>query len=256
MTPRASRSVAARALPLLDLTDLGEAMTAADADRLCDRAVGPSGSVAAVCLWPRFVARAKAKLARSGVRVATVVNFPAGGDDAGAVVAETKDAIADGADEVDAVLPWRALRRGDAAAAERLLRAVRKAVPRRRRLKVILETGELKDPALIGEACRLALAAGADFLKTSTGKTPVGATPEAVRIMLRAIRGAGRPVGLKVAGGVRTLADAAAYLSLAGRMMGAGWVSPATFRFGASGLLDALEAALAGRAPAPPARGY
>lgn len=256
MTPRQSRIVAARALPLLDLTDLGEAMTTADADRLAARAVGPFGTVAAVCLWPRFVARAKQKLAGSGVRVATVVNFPAGGEDAAGVAAETRQALADGADEIDVVLPWRALQRGDAAVAQGMLRAVRKAVPRRRLLKVILETGELKEDALIAEACRIAVAAGADFLKTSTGKMPVGATPEAARIMLRAIRAADRPIGLKVAGGVRTVADAAAYLALAGRIMGAGWVSPATFRFGASGLLDALEGALAGRGAVTPSPGY
>src|SRR5690606_38639254 len=154
-------------------------------------------TVAAVCLWPRFVPRVKAKLAGTRVRIATVVNFPAGGEDAAAAAAEAQQAIADGADEIDAVLPWRALRRGDRDTVEAVLRSVRKSVQRRRRLKVILESGELRDRDLIAEACRLAIAAGADFLKTSTGKTRIGATPDAVRIMLKAIHAADRPVGLK-----------------------------------------------------------
>ena len=256
MTSKHFHTIAARELPLLDLTDLGDRMKAADVDRLARRAVTPYGKVAAVCLWPRHVVRAKGRLAGAGVRIATVVNFPAGGEDAAAIVAEAKQAIADGADEIDAVLPWRALRRGDVATVEAVLKAVRRAVPRRRRLKVILETGELRDRERIALACRLAIAAGADFLKTSTGKTRAGATPEAARIMLNAIHDADRPVGLKVAGGVRTVEDAAVYLALADRAMGAGWATPATFRIGASALLDALERVLGGREGGPRGKGY
>ena len=110
-------------------------------------------------------------------------------------------------------------------------------------MKVIIETGELPDRAAIDRATHFAIANGADFVKTSTGKTPVSATPEAAEIVLEAIEVSGRPVGFKASGGIRTLADAAAYLDLADRIMGPGWATPATFRFGASGLLDALEAA-------------
>ena len=107
-------------------------------------------------------------------------------------------------------------------------------------LKVILETGEIGDPAKIRAASRLALEAGADFLKTSTGKSPVSATPEAAEAMLTEIRASGRPAGLKGSGGLRSVGDAAAYLAQADRMMGAAWVSPKTFRFGASSLFGAL----------------
>ena len=106
------------------------------------------------------------------------------------------------------------------------------------------------------------IAHGADFVKTSTGKTPVSATPEAAEIILEAIAVSGRPVGFKASGGIRTLADAATYLDLADTIMGAGWATPATFRFGASGLLDALQSALSAsgsvaRATDPDARsGY
>ena len=116
---------------------------------------------------------------------------------------------------------------------------------------MILETGELRDPDLIKRAAGLAIAEGADFIKTSTGKVRVNATPEAARIMLEAIAGSDRPVGLKPAGGIRTLGDAAEYLALADEIMGPGWATPQRFRFGASGVLDVILAALdGGAAPA------
>lgn len=242
MTPDA---VARRAIPLLDLTDLTEDATAPATDALCARARHPAGPVAAICVWPRHVARAARALSGTPVRIATVANFPAGGEDVEAAVAAARASVADGAHEVDVVLPYRALARGDEAAARGLLDAVR-AATQGRLLKVILETGELAEPDLVRGASRLALAAGADFLKTSTGKTGVSATLEAATIMLETIRdaGPGRVVGLKPSGGIRTVADAAGYLALADRVMGPGWVSPKTFRIGASGLLDALDAAL------------
>jgi deoxyribose-phosphate aldolase len=107
-------------------------------------------------------------------------------------------------------------------------------------LKVILETGELKDPALIRRAGELALEGGADFLKTSTGKVAVNATLEAAEILLSVIRDSGRDVGFKAAGGVRTVEDALAYLQLAERLMGVAWITPAHMRFGVSGLLGNL----------------
>jgi deoxyribose-phosphate aldolase len=109
---------------------------------------------------------------------------------------------------------------------------------------VIIESGELSDPALIDAASRIAIEGGAHFIKTSTGKTPISATPAAARVMLTAIKEMGKPVGFKASGGVRTLADAQVYLDIADEIMGPDWVSPDTFRFGASGLLDALLAAL------------
>jgi deoxyribose-phosphate aldolase len=124
---------------------------------------------------------------------------------------------------------------------------VRDVVDHGRLLKVILETGELVEPALIEAASRIAIEAGADFLKTSTGKTKVSATPEAAETMLNAIRSSGRPVGLKVSGGIRTVTDAALYVDLADRIMGAGWATPKTFRIGASGVYDALVAAIDGK---------
>ncbi len=255
MTIVDARAVAARTLPLIDLTDLGDAATEDGARDLCRRAVTPHGRVAAVCLWPRFVAVAKAALAGTGVRIATVVNFPAGGEDTRAVEAETAQAIADGADEIDLVMAYRAFLAGRPGFAESQIVRIRRLCEGRALLKVILETGEIGDAAKIRAAADLALAAGADFVKTSTGKVAVNATPASARLLLEAVRDGGRPAGVKAAGGIRSVAEAAAYLDLADGVMGAGWVGPATFRFGASGLLGDVLATLDGTAPATSA-GY
>ncbi|MCB5174029.1 deoxyribose-phosphate aldolase [Microvirga lenta] len=239
---------AERALRCLDLTDLTDNCTDQAIDALCAKALDPRGPVAAVCVWPQFVVRARETLRGSSVRIATVVNFPGGGEDVGRVTDDVQEALADGANEIDLVLPYDALRRGNPAIAAEMIEAVREMTDQGRLLKVILETGELKEPALIEKESRLAVDAGADFIKTSTGKTPVSATPEAAEIMLNVIKASGRPVGLKPSGGIRTLADAKIYLDLADRIMGPGWATPQTFRIGASSVYDALIAAIEGRA--------
>lgn len=128
-----------------------------------------------------------------------------------------------------------------------MIEAVREHVPSDCRLKVILETGALGSSEAIGRASRLAIAAGADFLKTSTGKIAVGATPEAARAMLETIKASGATVGFKASGGIRGFEAAESYLTLAEEIMGAGWTQRDTFRIGASALLDELDA-LAGAA--------
>ena len=232
-------ATARRALALLDLTDLGDACTATQVDALCRDA--KAGGVAAICVWPQFVHHAARLLAGGPVRIATVINFPGGGGDVERAVDDTAEALRDGAHEIDLVLPYRAFLRGDAETARLMVEAVREACPAAG-LKVILETGELQSREAIAAASRLALAAGADFVKTSTGKSPVSATVAAAETMLHAIREAGRG-GLKVSGGLRTLGDAASYLALADRIMGPDWVHPATFRLGASSLFGVLMAA-------------
>ncbi len=240
--------VARRALRLLDLTDLSDTCSERALDALCAKAMSPHGPVAAVCIWPQFVTRARGLLQGSAVRIATVVNFPAGGEDVERVVEDVTEALGDGADEIDLVMPYAAVLRGEPNVARGMIAAVRDVVDGARVLKVILETGALGDPAAIEAASRLAIESGADFLKTSTGKSAVSATPEASEVMLNAIGAAGRPVGFKAAGGIRTLADAKLYLGLADRIMGPAWARPATFRLGASGLYDALVAAIEGEA--------
>ena len=171
---------AKRALGLVDLTNLNDNCTAEDITALTGRTVTDHGSVAAVCVWPRFVAQAVKELKGTGVKVATVVNFPEGGEDTEAVVAETRQAIADGADEIDMVMAYRALVSGRKGFAEEQIIRVKQAIPDSALLKVILETGEIKDPLLIHAASNVAIAAGADFIKTSTGKVSVNATLEEI----------------------------------------------------------------------------
>jgi deoxyribose-phosphate aldolase len=241
---------ARRALPLIDLTSLNEDDTPERIAVLCEQAVTPAGPVAAVCVYGPFVRQCVEALRGTGVRVATVANFPGGGVDVSAVRAEIERERADGADEVDVVLPYLAYLHGDRAVALDVLHASRAAADGIT-LKVILETGRLEDPAVIREAADDALAAGADFVKTSTGKLAVGATLEAARPMLEAIRVAGRG-GFKAAGGVRTAEEAGGYLGLADELLGPGWAAPETLRFGASSLLGDLLAALGEAEPAPP----
>ena len=246
------------ALRCLDLTRLESDDTEADIERLCQRAQGRFGHVAAVCVWPHLAAFARARLPAS-IHVAAVANFPAGGSDVAAALAEVRAIVAAGAQEVDLVLPWRALQAGDDAAASRLLQAARAACGDLT-LKVILESGALHDAALIERAAQLALDAGADFLKTSTGKTPIGATVEAVRCMLRAIAAQPRSRqrgGLKISGGLRCVADLLPYFKLVRESLGADALQPQRFRIGASSLLDDIEAVLGGGAAAPaPHGGY
>jgi deoxyribose-phosphate aldolase len=246
-------AVAEQALACLDLTNLDEACTPADIEVLCARAQTKHGPVAAVCVWPRFVAMAESLLAETPVKIATVVNFPGGDQPLDAVLAETDQAMVDGADEIDMVIPYR-LVSDKPGEAEEQVRQVREAV-HGATLKVILETGELKDESLIRAACEIAIRAGADFIKTSTGKVAVNATPEAARTMLSVIAETGGTCGFKAAGGIRTVDDAAVYLGLADEIVGMGCAKPDTFRFGASGLLDALLAELEG-GTAIPASGY
>lgn len=239
-----NRQAAERILSLIDLTNLNDVCTDEDIGELCARAHGEFGTTAAVCVWPRFVDLSAALLKHTSIKVATVVNFPHGGTDVSAVVESTLAALDVGADEIDLVLPYQSMIKGDEASVVSMLQAVREIVHAPDHLKVILETGELSDQGMIRRASELAIKAGADFIKTSTGKTKVSATPEAVTTMLQVIRDSGRPVGLKPSGGIRTVADAQQYLDLADGIMGPQWATPETFRFGASGLLDAVEAEL------------
>jgi deoxyribose-phosphate aldolase len=250
----ADPATAARAIPLVDLTSLGGDETAAEIQALCRRAV--VHGVAAVCLYPRWLDMARPLLAGSPVRLAAVANFPHGGDDLMAVAEECAAAVAAGADELDVVAPLAAIGEGDVGLVGDLVEACRAAVGPATTLKLILETGMLAGPAVITAAARAAVMAGVDFLKTSTGKAPVGATLEAAAALLAVCAEADGRVGFKAAGGIRTTADAAAYLALADAILGAGWVTPARFRFGASGLLGELLATRDGGAAPAPGRGY
>jgi deoxyribose-phosphate aldolase len=241
------------AISMIDLTTLEGADTPGKVRALCAKAARPDPldesvpGVAAVCVYSDLVAAARQALAAgaSGVRVASVATaFPAGRAARSVKLADTAEAVAAGADEVDMVIDRGAFLSGRYLAVFDEITAVREACGGRAHLKVILETGELATYDHIHRASWLAMLAGADFIKTSTGKVAVNATPANTLLMLQAVRdfraATGRQVGVKPAGGIRTSKDAIRYLVLVNETAGEDWLDPAWFRFGASSLLNDL----------------
>jgi len=254
-----SKAVAQRALSLMDLTSLTNTETDEDIVQLCRQAKSPAGETAAICIFPRFIPIAKKALKAQQtpqVKIATVTNFPHGNDDIDIALAETKAAVAYGADEVDLVFPYRALIKGDENIGFDMVKVCKQACSGSAKLKVIIETGELKSEDLIRKASEIAINAGADFIKTSTGKVPVNATPTAAQIMLEVIKQKNTSVGFKPAGGVRNAEDAAIYLDLADSILGHEWANVNHFRFGASSLLTSLLATLGHQSDANASSGY
>jgi deoxyribose-phosphate aldolase len=245
-TPEEELAMCRTILGSIDLTTLEGTDNTEKVTNLCKTAVSFRNvdrgipATASVCVYPRFVALAKEKLQGTGVKVASVAGaFPAGQLPIELKVAEVEYAVAQGADEIDMVISRGAFLEGSYQEVFNEICAIRKACAGRV-LKVILETGELQSPQNIFRASQLAIHAGADFLKTSTGKIAVNATPEAFWVMMFAIRQhfqeTGKKVGIKVAGGVSTLEQAYTYLLLWRQNMGREWVTPELFRVGTSRL--------------------
>lgn len=246
--------VARQALTLMDLTSLGDHDTDESVTEMVQRALSAPEHPAAVCVWPQFVPLCLDLLKDSDVRVATVTNFPKGEPDPDAAARETKAAVAAGAHEVDVVFPYTVFKDGEVPVCRDLVTECKAAVGDKAKLKVILETGVLKDRTVIRAASEIAIEAGADFIKTSTGKTKISASPDSAEEMLRVIKESGKPVGFKPSGGIRSVSQAWQYLNIARKIMGDDWVSPETFRFGASGLLSDILLVL-GADDVPEAKG-
>ncbi|MDT9686567.1 deoxyribose-phosphate aldolase [Streptomyces sp. TRM76323] len=241
------------AISMIDLTTLEGADTPGKVRALAAKAVRPDPTdratphTAAVCVYPDMVATAKAALAAAGstdVKVASVATaFPAGRAALDVKLADTRDAVAAGADEVDMVIDRGAFLAGNYLKVYEEIRAVKEAAGLAR-LKVIFETGELSTYDNIRRASWLGMLAGADFIKTSTGKVAVNATPANTLLMLEAVRDfraqTGIQVGVKPAGGIRTSKDAIKFLVLVNETVGEDWLDDHWFRFGASSLLNDL----------------
>ena len=238
------------AIRMVDLTTLEGSDTTGKVRALSAKALRPDPAdptcppVAAVCVYPAMVPVAAEVLKGSGVHVASVATaFPSGQAPLDVKLADTRDAVAAGADEIDMVISRGAFLAGhyDDVLAE--IVAVKEAAGPAH-LKVILETGELGTYDNVRRASWLAMLAGADFIKTSTGKVPVAATLPVTLVMLEAVRDfrarTGRQVGVKPAGGIRTTKDAIKYLVLINETVGDDWLDPDWFRFGASSLLNDL----------------
>lgn len=228
----------------LDLTSLGDDEDGASIERLCDRAAHPVEGrpelhVAAVCTWPRWVPTARAALVPYPVRVACATGgFPVPEAPLGARLAAIEEVVDAGADEVDVPINRFLIDEPEALRAE--LTSTRAAAGRAT-WKAIVETGALEPPEIRALAAA-AIAAGADFVKSSTGKALPGVTPEAAAVLAAAVRDANRPVGLKLSGGLRGVAQATNHLQQVRAILGPDWPDPSRFRVGASGLLDALVA--------------
>jgi deoxyribose-phosphate aldolase len=244
------KDAAKLAISLMDLTSLTDQETPQDIIKLCQQAKSQGGNTASICIFPRFIPLARKILLQQNtpdIKIATVTNFPHGNDDIAIAVAETKAAVAYGANEIDVVFPYKALIAGDINVGLELIEACKGVCPKMVILKVIIETGELKTPELIKLASEVAIRGGADFIKTSTGKVKVNATPEAAKIMLEVIKSTNNEqvnTGFKAAGGVKNIDDALIYLNLAQNILGDNWTTQNHFRFGASSLLADLLSTL------------
>ncbi|WP_432929248.1 deoxyribose-phosphate aldolase [Microbispora sp. CA-135349] len=238
------------AIGMVDLTTLEGADTPGKVRAMCAKAVRPDPAdssvppVAAVCVYPDLVATAAEALAGSGVKVASVAtSFPSGRSSLEVKVAETSLAVAAGAAEIDMVIDRGAFLAGDYLKVFEEIVATKEACGDSH-LKVILETGELATYDNVRRASWLAMIAGADFIKTSTGKVSPAATLPVTLVMLEAVRdflaATGRKVGVKPAGGIRTTKDAIKYLVLVNETAGPDWLDADWFRLGASSLLNDL----------------
>lgn len=237
------------ALNVIDLTTLEGSDTHQRVKELCEKAQFSKLAVdipntAAVCVYPVFVATAKKALEGTKIRVAAVAGaFPSGQSPIEVKVAEVKYAVAQGADDIDMVISRGTFLECDYQTVFDEIAAI-KSVCGNAILKVILETGELKTAENIYKASEIAIQAGADFIKTSTGKVPVNATPEAMLVMLEAIKAhydaTGKMVGIKPAGGIASAEESLNYLKLVENVLGEKWMNNQWLRFGASKLADKI----------------
>jgi deoxyribose-phosphate aldolase len=239
------------AISMIDLTTLEGQDTPGKVRAICAKAKRPDPAdptapqVAAVCVYPDLAHLAAAEVKGTGIHVASVATaFPSGRTSPAVKLADAKYAIDAGADEVDMVIDRGAFLAGDYQLVYDEIAAVREVVETRAHLKVILETGELVTLDNVRRASWLAMLAGADFIKTSTGKVSPAATLPVTLVMLEAVRDFrathGRQVGVKPAGGIRTAKDAIRYLVLVNETAGEDWLDPDWFRIGASSLLNDL----------------
>jgi deoxyribose-phosphate aldolase len=207
-------------------------------------------NVAAICVFPNFVAVVKEKLTARNIKIAAVAgSFPTSQTFRSIKVTESKMAVEAGADEIDIVIPVGAFLGNDFAAVADEIREIKGAIGTKQ-LKVIVESGLLGDPEHIFMASMIAMDAGADFIKTSTGKTPVSATPEAAYVMCRAISDfyseTGIKVGFKAAGGIVTPAEAICYYQIVKHCLGDEWLNNTLFRIGASRLANNILSEISG----------
>ena len=235
-----SRMNAAELLSFIDYTSLNASDTEERIDALCKIVLNKAPEIAAVCFYPQFIPLAN-KLLPKNIKRATVIDFPLGTASLEQKQKETKDALKAGADEIDLVMNRNLLDQE-----EMLIKEIQsiKAICGEKTLKVIIESGELKSLRQIKQASDMVIAAGADFIKTSSGKTPNGASLAAATIILDSIKASEKKTGIKISGGIRNPEQAFEYVKLFKNSLGEKEFNPNRFRIGASSLLDTILATL------------
>ena len=244
-----------RCLSCIDLTSLHTTDSRESINRFVTRAVTMPQhfpglpNVASVCVYPAFVETAGIAIGDSGMSITSVVGgFPSSQTYLEVKMLETSMAVENGADEVDVVISVGEFLNGEYDLMGNEIETLRNEIGDSTILKTILETGLLVKPERIHRAAIIAMLAGADFIKTSTGKSEISATPEAVAVMCHAARTfaqqTGRKVGIKVAGGVRTAEEAVTYYSIVEEVLGEEWLTPDLLRIGASSLANNLISAI------------
>lgn len=247
-----------RLFSYLDFTSLDISDTEESIGLICDKlnnfhyAFPDLPGVAAICVYPRFVKKVRESISGKSIRIASVGgSFPSSQSFTSIKAEECRMAVEAGADEIDMVMSAGEFIAGNISYVESEIQSIREAVGKAH-LKVILETGVIDSPSLIYEASMLAMRAGADFIKTSTGKTALSATPEAAWVMCNAIKDfhtrTGKRVGFKPAGGISTTRKAILYYAIVENILGREWLVPDHFRIGASRLANDLLRSIEGRA--------
>lgn len=223
---------------LIDLTSLNPGDTPIQIEELCSLAM--TYKVAAICIYSHFIPLAKQIFNQAQIttiKLATVVNFPTPLNDLDKSLMEIELALKRGANEIDIVLPYYSLQQSDIKSVAQMLKQAKALCPDKI-VKVIIESGVLKDEKLITQASNIVIESGCDFIKTSTGFACEHATLKASEIILRTIKASNKACGFKASGGIKTTALALNYIKLASEIMGEPWVNNNNFRFGASSLLN------------------
>jgi len=238
MTPANIRQL----ISCLDLTRLEPQDEAEKIIALCREAQTPFGPVAAVCVLPEWVSLAWQELMNTPIKVATVANFPSGAEDLSSILQTIQQAVLDGASEIDLVTAYPryiATENPERGKIQDFIKLCKTYCGKQAKLKIILESGALTT-AQLARAAEDAIAGGADFLKTSTGKIAQGASPQAVRLLAEKLKQTDKTIGLKISGGVRKAEVAFAYCDLVSKILGSSFLQPEFFRIGTSSLLNHL----------------
>ncbi len=259
LPPAGDKELLKKIFSLIDLTTLSERDSIINVSRMCEKvnqlaeAYPSMPAVAAICVYPELVGVVKERLENPLVSIASVGGgFPASQTFTNIKIMEIEQAIEQGAEEIDIVLPVGKFLMEDLEYVEYEIHVIKQRLGPVH-LKVILETGSLENYTLIRKASLLAIGAGADFIKTSTGKVSPGATPEAMIVMCGAIRDyynrTGRKIGIKPAGGISDAPTAILYFSIVDEILGVDWLNSERFRIGASSLANRLLADIFDKGP-------